>query len=145
MTASKGSNEILPLVFLGWFVFALASIHLIQEIQRNEGWQHLWDLSLFLSLLSYQFCLRKGAKRFYQFFSNRGFSVEYMVFVGFIMGFLIWGASTEFWTFDLMARIKPRTPPFNAWSTIHGVLTLLPGICVFSAGSLLPFQDLSND
>ena len=144
MTASKGSNEIYFPAFLGWIVFAFCSIHLVQEIQRNYGWQHLWDISLFLSLLCYQFCLRKAGKRFYEFFSVRGISDEYMVFVGFAMGVLIWGASAEIWAFELMAQIKPQTPPFNAWSSIHGVLTFLPCICVLGPLSVLPFGDLSN-
>ena len=74
-------------------------------------WQHLWDISLFWSLLSYQFCLRKDGKRFHEVFSDRGISDEYMVLVGFAMGVLIGGASAGFWAFELMARIKPQTPP----------------------------------
>ena len=52
LTASKGSNEIYFPAFLGLTVFAFCSIHLVQEIQRNDGMAA--SLGYFIVLKSFE-------------------------------------------------------------------------------------------
>ena len=58
------------LPYLPWFTFIFGLFHLIDDLGRQSGFGQLWNVGLFIALLSQQYCQRKGAFKFHFLLSN---------------------------------------------------------------------------
>ena len=82
-------KSLLP--YLPWLTFILGVFHLIGELGRQSGYGQLWNVGLFIALLSQQYCQRKGAFKLHFLLSNYNLNSDYINYIWifsriFIMG-----------------------------------------------------------
>ena len=85
-------KSLLP--YLPWLTFIFGGFHLIGDLGRQSGYGQLWNVGLFIALLSQQYCQRKGAFKFHFLFSNYNLNSYISIVFGYFLGFLLWSASS---------------------------------------------------
>ena len=83
------------LPYLPLLTFIFGAFHLIGYLERKGGFGQLWNNGLFTPLLSQQYCQRKGAFKFHFLLSNYNLNSDISNVVGYLQGFLLWGASSQ--------------------------------------------------
>ena len=72
------------LLFLPWLTFIFGVFHLIGDLSRQSGSGQLWNIGLFIALLSQQYCQRKGAFKFHFLLSNYNINLRKYLFLVFL-------------------------------------------------------------
>ncbi len=123
------------LTYLPWLTFIFGVFHLIGDLGRQSGFSQIWNIGLFIALLSQQYCQRKGALKFHFLLSNYNFNSHISAIFGYFLGFLLWGASSQYLFVDILVRYKDLIPSF-----IEPFLYLI-GILILFIGSFFPFYE----
>ena len=82
-------KSLLP--YLPWLTFIFGVFHLIEDVGRQSRYGQLWNVGLFIALLSQQYCQRKGAFKFHFLLSNYKFNSDISTVFGYFLGFLLCG------------------------------------------------------
>ena len=112
--------------------------HLIGEQGRQSGFGQHWNFGLLIALLSQQYCQRKGAFKFHFLLSNYNLNSDISTIFGYFLGFLLWGASSQYLFVDILVKYRDLIAPF-----IEPFLYLI-GIFVLFIGSFFPFYEGKN-
>ena len=126
-------KSLLP--FIPWFTFILGFFHLIGDLGRQTGFGQLWNVGLFIALLSQQYCQRYGAFKFYFLLSNYNLNSDISRIFGYFLSFLLWGASAQYLFIDVFFKYRELIPSF-----IELFLYLI-GIFILFIGSFFPFYE----
>ncbi len=129
-------KSLLP--YLPWLTFVFSFFHLIGDIGRQSGYGQLWNVGLFIALLSQQYCQRKGAFKYHLLLSNYNLNSDISTIFGYFLGFLLWGASSQYLFVDILLKYRELTPSF-----IEPYLYLI-GIFILFIGSFFPFYEGKN-
>ena len=81
-------KSLLP--YIPWVTFIFGVFHLIGDLSRQSGSGQLWNIGLFIALLSQQYCQRKGAFKFHFLLSNYNLNSDISTIFGYSLGFLLW-------------------------------------------------------
>ena len=123
---------------LTWLTFIFGAFHLIGDLGRQSGYGQLWNLGLFIALLSQQYCQRKGALKFHFLLSNYNFNSDISTLFGYFLGFLLWGGSSQYLFVDILLKYRELIPSF-----IEPFMYLI-GIYILFIGSFFPFYESNN-
>ena len=126
-------KSLLP--YLPWLSFIFGAFHLMGDLVRQSGFGQFWNIGLFIALLSQQYCQRKGAFKFHFLLSKYNLNFDISNVFGYLLGFLLWGASSQYLFVDILAKYRNLIPSF-----IKAFLYLI-GIVILFIGSFLPFYE----
>ena len=126
------------LTYLPWLTFIFGVFHLIGDLGRQSGYGQLWNIGLFIALLSQQYCQRKGALKFHFLLSSYNFNSNIATLFGYFLGFLLWVASSQCLFIDILLKYRELIPSF-----IEPFLYLI-GIFICFIGSFFPFYESNN-
>ena len=121
------------LPYLPWLTFIFGVFHLIGDLGRQSGLGQLWNIGLLIALLSQQYCQRKGAFKFHFLLSNYNFNSDMSIIFGYLLGFILWGASSQYLYLNILLKYKDVIPSF-----IEPFLYLV-GIFILFIGSFFSF------
>ena len=124
--------------YLPWLTFILGLFHLIGDLIRQNGFGQLWNVGLFIALLSQQYCQRKGAFKFHFLLSKYNLNSDLSTLFGYSLGFLLWGASAQYLFVDILLKYRDLIPSF-----VEPFLYLIGGFVLF-IGSFFPFYEGKN-
>tara|TARA_Y100001978_G_scaffold87555_1_gene78375 strand:- start:59 stop:481 length:423 start_codon:yes stop_codon:yes gene_type:complete len=123
------------LTYLPLLTFIFGVFHLLGDCGRQSGFGQLWNIGLFIALLSQQYCQRKGSFKFHLLLSNYNLNSDISTIFGYFLGLLLWGASSQYLFVDILIRYKDLIPSF-----IEPFLYLI-GIFFVFIGSFFPFYE----
>ena len=115
--------------------FIFGAFHLIGDLGRQSGFGQFWNIGLFIALLSHQYCQRQGAFKFDFLLSNYNVNSDISIIFGYFLGFLLWGASSQYLFVDILVKYRYLIPSF-----IEPFLYLI-GIFILFIGSFFPFYE----
>ena len=121
--------------YLPWLTFVFGVFHFIGDLGRQSGLGQLWNIGLLIALLSQQYCQRKGAFKFHFLLSNYNFNSDMSIIFGYLLGFILWGASSQYLYLNILLKYKDVIPSF-----IEPFLYLV-GIFILFIGSFFPFYE----
>ena len=76
-------KSLLP--YLPWLTFIFGVFHFIGDFGRQSGFGQLWNIGLFIALLSQQYCQRKGAFKFHFLLSNYNLNSDISSIFGYFL------------------------------------------------------------
>ena len=126
-------KSLLP--YIPWLTFIFGIFHLIGDLGRQSGYGQLWNIGLFIALLSQQYCHRCGAFKFHFLLSNYNLNSDISTIFGYFLGLLLWGASSQYLFVDILLKYRELIPSF-----IEPFLYLI-GIFILFIGSFFPFYE----
>ena len=126
---------IILLPYLPWLAFIFGAFHLIGDLGRQSGFGQFWNIGLFIALLSHQYCQRQGTFKFHFLLSKYNFNSDISIIFGYFLGFLLWGASSQYLFVDILVKYRYLIPSF-----IEPFLYLI-GIFILFIGSFFPFYE----
>ena len=126
---------IILLPYLPWLAFIFGAFHLIGDLGRQSGFGQFWNIGLFIALLSHQYCQRQGAFKFHFVLIKYNFNSDISIIFGYFLGFLLWGASSQYLFVDILVKYRYLIPSF-----IEPFLYLI-GIFILFIGSFFPFYE----
>ena len=126
------------LLYIPWLTFIFGIFHLIGDLGRQNGYGQVWNIGLFIALLSQQYCQRYGASKFHFLLSNYDLNSDISTIFGYFLGFLLWGASSQYLFIDILLKYRKLIPSF-----IEPFLYLI-GIFILFIGSLFPFYESNH-
>ena len=129
-------QSLLP--YLPWITFIIWVIHLIDDLSRQSGYGQLWNFGLFIALLSQQYCQRKGVLKFHFLLSNYNLNSDISAIFGYFLGFLLWGASSQYLLVDILVKYRDLIPLF-----VEPFFYII-GIFILFIGSFFPFYEGKN-
>ena len=106
---------------------------MIGDVSSQSVFSQLWNIGLFIALLSQQYCLRKGGFKFHFLLSNYNLNSDISIVFGYFLGFLLWGASSQYLFVDTLEKYRDLITSF-----IEPFLYLVE-IIIFFIGSFFPF------
>ena len=124
---------ILP--YLPWLTFVFGLFHLIGDLGRQTGYGQFWNIGLFISLLSQQYCQRYGAFKFHFLLSKFNLNSDISTIFGYLLGLLLWGASSQYLFADIIFKYRDLIPTF-----IEPFLYFIGNFILF-IGSFFPFYE----
>ena len=103
-------ESLLP--YLPWLTFIFGVFHFIGDLGMQSGYGQLWNVGLFIALLSQQYCQRKGVFKFHFLLSNYNLNSDISTIFGYFLGFLLWGASSQYLFIDILVKYGDLFPSF---------------------------------
>ncbi len=121
--------------YIPWLTFIFGLFHLVGDLGRQNGYGQLWNIGLLIALVSHQYCQRKGAFEFHCYLKIYNLNSDLSTLIGYFLGFLLWGASTQYFFIDILLKYRKLIPLF-----IEPFLYLV-GTFILFIGSFFPFYE----